>query len=136
MPWIRDPNYGGITIPAAVKERTKKRLEVHAKKHYDGKYTRLNIRFRGKFCYIDAYTEPDPMPDYTPPGFESHEAFVEHVRNIPTHLGRLRYFGDEEAWSYAFYKYSDEKYELCIMQNGDFYGTPEDAFDTGAVYLQ
>ena len=136
MTWIADPDYGGVKIPAAVKERTKKRIEAHAEKNYAGKYLRLKIRFRGQFCYIDAYTEPCVSDEYTPPHFASHEEYVEHARNIPVHLGRLRYFGDEESWSYAFYKYSDEKYELCIMGNGDFYGTPEEAFDTGAVYLQ
>ena len=28
-------------------------------KHYKGGFTRLDIRFRGAFCYIDAYKEPD-----------------------------------------------------------------------------
>ena len=62
--------------------------------------------------------------------------YIERTRNFPLHLGRLRYFGNEEAWSYAFYKYSDEKYELCVFGNGGFYGTPEGAFDTGSVYLE
>lgn len=136
MPWIPDPNHGGIKIPEAVKQRTTARLETHAAEHYAGKYTKLDIRYRKQFCYIDAYTEPYISEDFTPPSFSSHEEYVEHVRNIPVHLGRLRYFGDENAWGYAFYKYSDEKYELCILTNGDFYGTPEEAFDTGAVYLQ
>lgn len=36
----------------------------------------------------------------------------------------------------AFYKYSDETYELCALKTGTFLGTPEEAFDTAAqVYL-
>jgi hypothetical protein len=37
---------------------------------------------------------------------------------------------------FAFYTYSNEKYELSVFPSGDFYGTPEEAFDTAAqVYL-
>ena len=34
-----------------------------------------------------------------------------------------------------FYTYSHNKYEPSIFDNGDFYGTPEEAFQTSAVYL-
>jgi hypothetical protein len=51
------------------------------------------------------------------------------------HLCRLRYFGDEESWSMAFYTYSNEKYEPSFFNNGTFRGTPEEAFETSAVYL-
>ncbi len=52
------------------------------------------------------------------------------------HLWRLRYFGDEEAWGLAFYTYSNERYELCAFpSSGSFFGTVEETFDIGAVYL-
>ena len=35
----------------------------------------------------------------------------------------------------AFYTYSHEKYEPCVFHNGGWHGTPEEAFDTSAVYL-
>jgi len=35
----------------------------------------------------------------------------------------------------AFYTYSNEKYEPCVFINGSFHGTPEEAFETAAVYL-
>ena len=38
---------------------TKARLLAHAEKHYAGRYARLDARFKGALCYIDAYTEPD-----------------------------------------------------------------------------
>jgi hypothetical protein len=51
------------------------------------------------------------------------------------HLCRLRYFGDDR-WGFAFYTYSNEKYELSVFSDGDFIGTPEDAFLISAgVYL-
>jgi hypothetical protein len=135
--WVRDPHSGGVKIPKRVQESTKQRILAYAKEHYAGKYTRLDIRFRSQFCYIDAYTEPNVPDDFPPPGFpESRETYLERMRNIPTHLCRLRYFGDEESWTFAFYTYSHEKYEPCIFDNGTFYGTPEEAFQSAAVYLE
>ncbi len=57
--WVFDPDSGGVMkIPEAVKQRTTARIERFAAEHFTGRYTRLDIRFRGQFCYIDAYTEP------------------------------------------------------------------------------
>jgi len=36
----------------------------------------------------------------------------------------------------AFYTYSNEKYETCVFMTGDFFGTPEEALDIGALYLR
>lgn len=135
--WVYDPHSGGTKIPQAVRERTQTRILAYAEKHYSGKYTRIDVRFHGQLCYIDAYTEP-----YAPPDFDasvlgkSREEYIERLRNVPIHLCRLRYFGDEDRWSMAFYTYSHEKYEPCVFDNGSFHGTPEEAFETSAVYLQ
>jgi len=53
------------------------------------------------------------------------------MRNTPTHLCRLRYFGDDR-WGFAFFAYSSEKYELSMFPSGEFLGTPEDAFFVSA----
>ncbi len=135
--WVYDPHSGGVKIPPAVQERTRKRILAYAGKHYAGKYTRIDVRFRGQLCYIDAYREP-----FVPRRFdaklygESREERIARLRNIPTHLGRLRYFGDENRWSLAFYTYSHEKYEPSFFNNGKDHGTPEEGFETCAVYLQ
>jgi len=135
--WIKDPDAGGLKLPKNIQERTRKRILTYANLHYSGKFISLDIRFRGQFCYIDAYVEPYIPPDFPPPNFpETREEYTERLRNNPIHLGRLRYFGNEDAWSYAFYKYSDMKYELCVLDNGKFYGTPEEGFKAGAVYLE
>ncbi len=135
--WVYDPHSGGVKIPEAVRERTRSRILAHAEKHYAGKYTRIDVRFHGQLCYIDAYTEPCVSPDFDPAVFgESREEYIERLRNTPTHLCRLRYFGDENRWSMAFYTYSHEKYEPSVFDNGTFHGTPEEGFDTAAVYLQ
>ncbi|MDQ7780015.1 MAG: hypothetical protein RDV41_09945 [Planctomycetota bacterium] len=135
MSWTLNPDSGGVKIPPDVQERTRQRILAHAEKHYKGKYTRLDIRFRGQCCYIDAYREPDVPKNWPPKDWKlDRDMYVEQLRNTPTHLCRLRYFGGDR-WSLAFYKYSDDKYELCVFHNGDFFGTPEEGLDVGAVYL-
>ena len=59
--WQFDPNSGGVTIPEHKRGEVKRRLEKYAAENYAGRYTRLEVRFRGQFCYIDAYTEPAPL---------------------------------------------------------------------------
>ena len=109
--WVYDPQSGGKVIPAAIKPRINQRILAHAEKNYAEKYNRIEVRFRGKFCYVDAFTEP-----YVPKNFntklfgESREEHIERLRNTPTHLCRLRFFGDEAKWSMAFYTYSHGPY--------------------------
>jgi hypothetical protein len=136
--WVFDPDSGGVKIPEAVKRRTEERIRQYAEAHYSGRYTQLALRFRGQFCYIDAYEEPELLgPDWPPPGWsESREEYLERLRSTPVHLCRLRYFGDEEKWGYAFYTYSNERYELSVFPTGEFFGPPEEAFRVSAdVYL-
>ena len=134
--WVYDPQSGGKVIPEVIKPRIIQRILAFAEKNYAGKYNRIEVRFLGKFCYIDAFSEP-----YVPKNFnselfgESREEHIERLRNTPTHLCRLRFFGVENRWSMAFYTYSHEKYEPCIFNTGNWQGTPEEAFDTSAVYL-
>ena len=136
-PWVFDPDHGGQKIPKHVQERTKQRILAYAQKHHAGKYTRLDIRFHGQFCYIDAFHEPmEPSKELLAATRETREQYLERLRNSPLHLVRLRYFGDEERWGLAFYTYSHDKYELSVFSNGEFMGPPEDAFEIGAVYLQ
>jgi len=98
--WMHVPDAGGVKIPPAVRQRTEQRILRYAKKHFTDKYTRLEIRFRSQFCYIDAYTEPSIPKDWPPEEWqETREQYIERLRNTPTHLCRLRYFGDEERWA-------------------------------------
>lgn len=131
------PHSGGIKIPQAVKDRTRNRILAYTEKHYSGDYTRIDVRFRGQFCYIDAYTEPHDHPDFEASLFsESREEYIERLRNRPLHLCRLRYFGDEDRFSMALYTYRHEKYEPSVFDNERFFGTPEEAFEISAVYLR
>ncbi len=135
--WVFAPDSGGRKIPEAVKQDVVKRIERIAERRYAGQYTRLDIRFRGQFCYIDAYREATPAKNWPPKDWpETRDEYVERLRNTPFHLCRLRYFGDDR-WGFGFFTYSNEKYELSVFANGEFFGKPEAAFQIAAdVYLQ
>ena len=125
--WVRDPHSGGIKIPLAVRLRTEQRIRAYAERHYAKKFIRLGIRFRGALCYIDAYTEPEsPSRGQLRAWGETRQQYLRRLRDVPLHLVRLRYFGNEEAWSLAFYTYSNERYEACTFPNSTFYETPEE----------
>ncbi len=114
MPYYYNPHAGGIKIPTNAQERVRSRILAHAAAKYAGQFESIEVRFRGALCYIDAIAGSPPSE---------------------FHLVRLRYFSDMERWSLAFYTYSNERYEPCVFHDGTFQGTPEDAFDIGAVYL-
>jgi len=134
--WGIDPESGGIKIPDKIKPDVEARIQKYAEENFSGRYTRLDIRFNGKFCYIDAYTEPEIFPNWPPPDWpESKEEYIERMRDTPTHLCRLRYFG-YDSWGFAFYTYSNERYELSVFSDGKFFGTIEEAFHLSAeAYL-
>ncbi len=133
--WVFDPDSGGIKIPDSVKNDIVRRINNIAEQHFKGKYTRLDIRFKGQFCYIDAFQEPEVSEDWPPKDWpETKEEYIERLRKTPTHLCRLRYFGNDR-WGFAFYTYSSEKYELSVFPDGEFLGKPEAAFMASAVYL-
>ena len=114
MAWHYNPHVGGVKIPPTVQERTRARILAYAATQYAGRYDRLDVRFRGALCYIDAYRNSSTRP---------------------IHLVRLRYFTGDDRWSFAFYTYSHERYEPSVFPNGTFHGTPEEALAVGAVYL-
>ena len=137
--WVFDPDSGGKKIPEAVRQRMEARLRRHAEEQFAGRYTRLEVRFRGQFCYVDAYTEPEPLgPNWPPADWpESREEYLERLRNTPVHLCRLRYFGEEERWGFGFYSYASERYELSMFPTGEFFGPAEYALQvSGQMYLR
>ena len=125
--WMYDPGSGGVKIPPSVQADVEQRIRAVAEKEFSGKYTRLEIKFKNQFCYIDAYTEPVIQKDWPPDNeFETRAQYYERLRNFPTHLCRLRYFSND-VWGFAFYTYSHEKYELSMYDDGQFTGKPEQA---------
>jgi len=135
--WVHNSHAGGTPIPSAVRQETGRRIRAYAEKRYAGAFSRLDIPFHGALCYIDAYVEPDPPSRRLLHVLhETRSQYLDRVREVPLHLCRLRYFAGQKIWSMAFYTYSDERYEPCTFPNGTFYGTPEEAFEVGAVCLR
>lgn len=85
--WVHDPNSGGVKIPEHKKREVQQRIKSFAAENYAGRYSRLDIRFRGQFCYIDAYTEPKVAEGWPPDDWpETREEMIERLRNTPVHL--------------------------------------------------
>ncbi len=118
-------------IPERVRKSLTDRLETHARTAWSERCVRVDVRFRGEYAYLDAIeSNPWIRPDAT-------EDKVEQIRQTPTKLCRLTWTGDSETWSFAFYKYSNDRYEPSICLDGSFAGSPESCFDTAAqLYLQ
>ncbi|MGD8239839.1 MAG: hypothetical protein PVH68_14870 [Armatimonadota bacterium] len=135
---VRGPRSGGAKIPDALKLAIEQRILACAEEHFAGKYSRIDVRFRGQFCYVDAYEEPTVSPAWPPADWdETREQYIERIRNTPIHLCRLRYLGRQDEWSWAFYTYSNERYEPAVFGDGSGMGPPEDAFMVAAgLYLQ
>ena len=134
--WVYNPHTGGQKIKALDQPLIRERLQAYAQKHYAGKFTRLDVRFRGALCYVDAYTEPaSPSKALLKLRGETKEQYFKFMRNLPTHLCRLRRLHGDDRWSVAFYAYSSERYEPCLFPGGSWTGTLEDGFDVGATYL-
>jgi hypothetical protein len=119
-------------IPDTVRIALKSRLEHHVAQEWKGHCHEIILRFRGRFAYVDALT---PLDDFTRSCVKD-EGELKEIEAMPTHLCRLGYLGSVDHWEFAFYKYSDERYEPCYLPSGSFVGTPEECFDCAAgVYL-
>ena len=91
--WVYDPHSGGVKIPTVVQQSIERRVRSYADAHYGGKFTRLELRFRSMFCYIDAYIEPmEPTASLLLALQETREQYLQRCRNVPLHLCRLRFF--------------------------------------------
>jgi hypothetical protein len=135
--WVYNPHRGGKSIPDQVKRRTEERIKAFAAEHFAGRYRDLAIRFRGQFCYVDALVDPGPLPvGGSGPDNETAEEYQSRLADIPLHLCRLRFNGDPDRWTFAFYSYASEHYEPSVFLSGADHGTPEEAFDLSAgTYL-
>ncbi len=129
--WTYSPQSGGQKIPPKVQSEVKQKLLAYAEERYGNvkDLIRIDVRFKGHFCYIDAYHEP-PEPDEESLSYFgiTREEFIEQRRNTPSPLCRLRYF-QLAGWTLAIYTYSNEKYEPAIFSSGKWEGTPEEALD-------
>lgn len=112
MPWYYLPHSGGAKIPPQIHDSLRSKVHAYEKtRPWYPKY-KLNLRFKGQFCYIDACEDgKKPFP-----------------------LGRARYFS-ENNWSLAYYTYSNERYEPCLLPSGKDSGTLELSLQICETYL-
>ncbi len=99
-------------VPPDAQARLQQRLQRHAAKEWAKACERVDVKFRGVYAYVDA------VP--------TNEANA-------MHLCRLEYLGRTDEWGFAFYRYSNERYERSVTLTGSFTGTPEDCFDCSAM---
>lgn len=110
--WCYDPQSGGKKIPPSTQDKVKQCVAAYEVGRPWYPSHKLKLRFRGQFCYIDV-SENDS-------------------ESVP--LARLRHF-KEDSWSFAFYTYSNERYEPCIFPHGQQCGTIEQAIAVCEMYL-
>ena len=119
------------SVPLAAQHGLRSRLERHVRAHWKDLCREVVVRFRGGFVYVDAF----PLHHQFMPGTTPEEQA--RIEATPTHLCRLGYIGRADVWAFAFFKYSNEKYEPSFLPSGASVGTPEEAFDCATmVYLQ
>lgn len=130
--WVHNAHVGGKAVSETLRRDVTARLEAYAAKRFGGR-SRRDIRFRGQFCYVDLYTDPDPRRcSAPPPGFAGQGAYLEHLETTPIHVCRLRRFA-QDRWSFAFYSYASRRYEPCCLATGELIGVAEDAVELSAV---
>lgn len=125
------------SIPDLLRWELPGRIQSYAKKHFRGKFTHIDVRFRGALCYIDAYSDPAVRSEELPPiDTRQYRDYLKTHDDKVTHLCRIRYLGSTNQWELDFFAYSSEKYEPSVFLSGRPTGTPEEAFHLAAnIYL-
>jgi len=112
MPWIKDNSPDEEKISVKDYEKIKKQIEAYSTKKSWHNSHKLQLRFKGKFCYVDDLEKDGSVSP----------------------LGRLRYYGTNK-WSIDFFTYSDERYKPCALRNGSLIGSIEKCIDVCEIYL-
>jgi hypothetical protein len=101
-----------MAIPERARWALERRLEQRRQERWPTLHD-LKVRYRGDHAYV---TGADP--------------------DGPLSLCRLRWHGSPDNWGFACWLASSDRYEVSILPNGRFTGTPEDALDCACgLYL-
>lgn len=100
-------------MPATIDPATRSAVTARIASHVERGWPRLQpprIRFRGRFCYVDAVL----------PGHRE-----------PTPILRLRYQGSVDRWNIGIYLAGDDRYTESELPTsfGPRTGTPEEGID-------
>lgn len=112
MPWVYTPHHGGKKIPSEMYKDICKKVESFERARPWYPKTKLKVRFKAQFCYIDTIEEGDGRL---------------------FHLCRLRLLHD--GWSFALYTYSNECYEPCAFPDGNSVGEIKDALKMAETFI-
>ena len=114
--WVYSPHAGGAKMTEARKVQVRAQVDAYATHKLGGRCDRIDVRYKGVFCYLDAeQLQPDGRVFHFP-------------------LGRLRHF-NIDRWSIALYTFSNEKYEPSVYPSGEWIGTLEEALDFATMFL-
>ena len=114
--WVFSPHSGGVKISPSRKTEVENRIRRYADLNLKDRCDRIDVRFRGALCYVDACQKEPGRDEFRCP------------------LCRLRHF-DMERWSIALFTWSHEKYEPCIFPSGEWFGTIEECLELGSTFL-
>ena len=113
MPWVYDPQSGGVKITLSKQTLFLQKAEAFERTRPWFPSYELKLQFKEQFCYVKAKKAGEK-------------------KALP--LCRLRYFR-ENIGSMAIYSYSNERYEPCYFRNGTWEGSLEEAIEMGEMYL-
>lgn len=115
---VATPGHGTIVVMAALSEITKAALRPRLLRRAGIRWPQLSdvtVRFRGQYAYIGATITGE---------------------NEPLKLCRLAWEGSPDAWTFAIYEYSGDRYTDSLLPGGGWTGTPETALDCACgLYL-
>ena len=114
-------------IPNRIREELSSRLERHVRNKWKRRVKKVLLRFRGAYAYVAAVEAGR--------GEKKPPCVCRYVQEgeVPTGLCRLGFLGGIDCWEYAFYTYSNQRYERSVCASGSLVATPEEAFDCSAV---
>ena len=123
--WVYDPHSGGKVIPEVSQAKIRQRILAQASRHYAGEYERIDLRFRGRFCYIDCYKKPFVPEDYNP-GMVRGIARGAHrtVAEYPDSPLPVTLLWERGPLVDGFLYLQQRKYEPCTFGNGSWEKLP------------
>ncbi len=77
--WVFTPQSGGRKASPLAQDRIRHRIEVYVETNYAGKYNRIDVHFRGQFCYVDVYVDPYVPDDFNEELLQPHHVLAGRI---------------------------------------------------------
>ncbi len=108
--WVYDPHSGGAKIPPKKHYEVNSRIITYAKTIAPN--ITIDVKFRAQFCYVGTKENDIVMP-----------------------VCRIRFLGNLEILSFALYVYSSDRYQPCLLLDGNATGNLESILEACKIYL-